>query len=92
MVKYICPCLDDAQLGEVGPGNQVLEPVGLGELCFQSGVISLQTVLSSISFDKEKEFIQKHSRGLNRVPARTYLFACLNQLSYRCLDFEIKAA
>ena len=40
--------------------------------------------------EKEKErerdykFIQKHSRGLNRVPARTFIFACLNQLIYRC--------
>ena len=40
--------------------------------------------------EREKErqrdytFIQKHSRGLNLVPTRTYIFAWLNQLSYRC--------
>ena len=34
--------------------------------------------------ERDYKFIQKHSRGLNRVPARTYIFACLNQLSYRC--------
>ena len=32
---------------------------------------------------RDYKFIQKHSRGLNRVPARTYTFAYLNQLSYR---------
>ena len=32
---------------------------------------------------RDYKFIQNHSRGLNRVPARTYIFACLNQLSYR---------
>ena len=30
------------------------------------------------------KFIQKHGRDLNRVPARTCIIACLNQLSYRC--------
>ena len=34
--------------------------------------------------ERDYKFIQKYSRGLNRVPARTYIFACLNQLSYRC--------
>ena len=29
-------------------------------------------------------FIQKHGRGLNRVPNRTCIIACLNQLRYRC--------
>ena len=33
------------------------------------------------------KFTQKHSRGLNRVPARTYVFAGLNQLSYRCHNY-----
>ena len=37
-----------------------------------------------------REIIQKHSRGLNRVPARTYIFACLHQLSYRCHNLEIE--
>ena len=35
--------------------------------------------------EREREidykFIQKHSRSLNRVPALTCIFACLNQLS-----------
>ena len=34
--------------------------------------------------ERDYKFIQKHSLGLNRVPARTYIFACLNQMSYRC--------
>ena len=33
--------------------------------------------------ERDYKFIQKRSRGLNRVPARTDIFACLNQLSYR---------
>ena len=33
---------------------------------------------------RDYKFIQKHNRDLNRVPARTYIFTCLNQLSYRC--------
>ena len=33
---------------------------------------------------RDYKFIQKYHRGLNRVPARTYICACLNQLSYRC--------
>ena len=48
-------CLDDAQLGEVGPGHQVLEPVGLAELSFQSGMISLQTILSTINLNRKRE-------------------------------------
>ena len=38
--------------------------------------------------ERDYKFIQKHSRGLNRVPALTYIFACLNQLSYRERDIE----
>ena len=38
--------------------------------------------------ERDYKFIQKHNRGLNRVPARTYIFACLNQLSYRCQERE----
>ena len=34
--------------------------------------------------ERDYKFIQKHSRGLNRDPARTYIFASLNHLSYRC--------
>ena len=34
--------------------------------------------------ERDYKLIQKQSRGLNRVPVRTYIFACLNQLSCRC--------
>ena len=39
--------------------------------------------LGLIKRERERDYkcIQKHSRGLNRVPARTHIFACLNQLS-----------
>ena len=34
--------------------------------------------------ERDYKFIEKHSRGLTRLPACTCIFACLNQLSYIC--------
>ena len=52
----------------------------------KNGNASVIKVMKRKNAEREKydKFIQKHSRGLNRVPARTYIFACLNQLTYRC--------
>ena len=36
------------------------------------------------SKETESSFHSEHSRGLNRVPSRTCILACLNQLRYRC--------
>ena len=61
--------LEAAEAGEGVPAHR-LDGVGLqGQRC---------QVLQAL---RDYKFSQKHSRGLNRVLARTYMFACLYHLS-----------
>ena len=43
---------------------------------------------NTTTIDRDYKFIQKHGRGLNRVPVRTWIFACLNQLCYRDREWQ----